>query len=402
MKSFIQYLKESKDRFIKKNPHLTDDQKWAVISMFKDNRQAEKKVDWNKSDSMSYDDFLDVLLQFKSGRKKKLKNRKIKGLHEGIDYIAVRMKTKDYLAYIPLSYNAAQIFNTKNLGICSGDWCIGHSSKPYHWNEEVVADQQVPVYVINTRSKWVVMIQKGNRKYNIWTVENNPKKVREGIPDFSVRKELLNPKQKSMYDEIREDYYSDDAEGEEVDITAADADYNSIIDDINESANKIKKAQEYFDQRCYEIKRETEGQYDEEILRKQEKIESLESQKDEIEQFESEIEQLESEISSLQQKHDDIEDIENYEMVDSDIDWSDYPPFEEDIGDDINIPSTKDRIYSDYFDIMEEHGYEGDHNGCNNDILDHIMYSRHDGSSYSDGQEILSSNSWYHPDILND
>lgn len=445
MKNFTQYLIESKDRFIKKNKNLTKDQKKELIKFFKTNRQAENKIDWNKSSNMTYDDFLAIMMETKSGRKTKIKHQKIKGLTEGKDYIHVRMKTKEYLAYIPLTFDAAQKFNTKELGVCSGPWCIGHSGNAYHWNEEVIQEKQVPVYVVNTRSKWVVMIDKGNRKYNIWSIENVPSKVHEGIPNFSIRKELLDPKQKKLYDEIREDYY-DEEEETEIDVTDATNDYEKLIDDIDNAASKTESAKEEFDNETYAIKEETKEKFKEQISNAQEEINEKEKEieeweeivedidyldetdyedgvtdfrdeyytEDEIEKYKRgvesdiddnnrEIEEYQSDMGLADDQLRQIDDIEPYEMADAEIDWIRYPPLEDDMYDDIDIPSVDDMDYSDYIDVMTEHGsFWSNNSSVDDDIREYVYYSYYGGSSYSSAEELLNDNDLYHPESVNE
>ena len=451
MKSFVEYLIENKDRFIKKNKNLTDNQKDEIIKYFRKNRQAEKKIDWNKSGNMTISDFEDIMMQSKMGRKKKVKcaSIKIKGLTEEKDYINLRMKTKDFCAFIPLTFEAAQKFNTRELGMCSGPWCIGHSDDAYSWNNEVIEQKQVPVYVINTNSKWVVMIQEGNRDYDVWSIENSPTKTKQGIPGFSIRKELLNNKQKTMYDEIREDYYNDEVDIE-FDIEDAEIGYDAIIEDIDNATSSMEGARERFDNETYRIKSATEKYYKKKISDLEEENSSLQSEVDDIQSNVEELEILENEfdddedletvdhngeiysyqqvrtfmlalngdiegiednisnndtnIYNMQELHDSIDKIEYYEMSDNDVvDWVDYPPSEEDIGYDIYIPSCFDNKYSDYFDLMEEHGYADNEikSNCDQDIREYVYESSYGGSQYSTASEVLNSSNIYHPEILN-
>jgi len=436
MKSFKVYLLEADYmRFLKKNKNLNDQERTELNKYFsKKNPQAGSKIDWQsrKIRNWKYDDFENIRMQYTSGMKKsgnlKCNKIKIKGISKK-DYINVRMPTKEFCAFIPLTYEAAQAMNTRKLGVCSGPWCIGDSTgNAYHWNEEVIEYKQVPVYVINSMGKWVVMIQEGNRKYDVWTVENNPRKTHEGIPGFSVRKNLLNPKQKAMYDEIREEYY-DEEEETWIDIDDAEADYDQLVRDIETARNEWEAAYTNFWDEVYRIKENTKEKYENEWSEIQEEIEELEENINEyesllddedaneeslfylggeeftysdiesfLEDAKDNKEDLEIKQGEIQEIIDSIDDIEGYEMHDAEgIEWTEDPPYEDYIYDDVMIPSIDSGRYDDYVDLMEEHGYGGDISKTNEEIYYYVI----DDSGYS-AQDVLSNNGWYHPEVLNE
>lgn len=441
MQSFTNFLTEDKNRFIRKNKNLTNDQKKEVSNFFKVNRQAENKVDWNKSKTMTYDDFADIMIQTKSGRKTIIKHKAIKGLKEGMDYVHVRMPSKEYLAYIPLDFETAQKFNTRELGVCSGPWCIGHSGEPYHWNDEVIIKQQVPVYVVNRFSKWVVMIQEENRKFEVWTVENLPRQVKQGIPDFSIRKNLLNPKQKAMYDEIREDFYDEETEPEEIDVDDAIIDYDNLVVDIENSESNRESAKdnarEEFYIEAHRIKEDTKDEYENKYNEAYDIYNDLQILFDEGEELQQNFEdtddagetsyfdgeylnynEIQDTLDDIEKKKDaalenaenieeikdSIDDVEEYDMYDNDdINWSEYPPNEDDIYNDLDfeIPSIGDRKYSDYIDIAEQHmGFSIRYSGSDVD-KDIVEYS-YGNSRWRTAEEVLSNHELYHPDYVND
>lgn len=205
MQTFIKLL-ENKDRFIDKNVNLSNTQKKEMKKFFRSNRQAEKKVNWQQSKTMSYDEFLDVKLMFRSGRKStknmRCHTKNIKGLKNGVDYINIKMKTKEFCAYIPLSYETAQKFNRNDyIGTCSGDWCIGSTIADYEWKSHVILKKEVPIYVVNATNKWVVMIQKGNNSFDVWDEDNSN---RDSFIDLDVKKHLMTSKLKSLYNEARD------------------------------------------------------------------------------------------------------------------------------------------------------------------------------------------------------
>ena len=237
MKTFIQYLTEAKDRFINKNRNLSKEQKKELIDFFKTNRQAESDIDWNKSHKYSYDQFFDIMAKYRSGRRKVKKFKcqdKLKGLTKDQDYVHVRMKTKEYCAYIPLSHDTAQKFNTDRvIGTCQGSWCVGHSSTKDYWTQYVLRDHQVPIYIVDQSNKWIVMIDGDNRSYDVWDLNNDTPNAK--IPDFDVKKELLSSKQQKLYDEIRNDIFAHDDDGME----HVDKEKKQLFKDIKDNAETV-------------------------------------------------------------------------------------------------------------------------------------------------------------------
>jgi len=415
MKSFKYYINEDKTRFIKNNPNLTAAQKDELIHFFKKNRQAEKEIDWNKYKTLTYDDFLDVMMKSKSGRKIKLKCNKIKvnGYKNGEDYVRVVMPAKDYCAFIPLKYEVAQYMNTRKFGPCSGDWCIGSTQTVIHWNDEVIEQQQVPIYVFNNESKWVVMIHENNKTYDVWSIENRPTKVHEGIPNFSIRKNLLRPNQKKMYDEIREEYYSEE-EYMEVDITEAEKAYEKLVTDIENAANQYERAYQEFYDTNERIKRDTIEEYEseaEELQEEEKKIMDILNEMEVNDEFsviydgmsytkdelEEKLEELQVDISSLYDKAYEIENMDVYEMYDAEgIVWTDEPMHEEDIYNDVEYVDINHPKYSDYTDLMEEYGFDFNRDKVNEDIYYYII-----GEYTGAASSMLEKHTLYHPEVIN-
>ena len=54
-------LYEKKDHLIMRNPKLTDDEKQEIIRLLTQHPSYENKIDWNKSNSLTYEDFIKVL-----------------------------------------------------------------------------------------------------------------------------------------------------------------------------------------------------------------------------------------------------------------------------------------------------------------------------------------------------
>jgi len=425
MQSFTTHINEDKKRFIRKNKNMNNFEKIEIIKFFQKNRQAESKVNWNKSKDMTYDDFLDIMMQSKLGRKTNLKCNKIKvkSAVEGEDYVHIIMKTKEYCAYIPLNYETAKKFNTRELGVCGGPWCIGHSDTPFHWNSEIIEYKQIPIYIVNKNSKWIVMIKDNNRNYDIWSVENKPNKTHEGIPNFSVRKELLNSNQKNMYDEIRDEYYNED-EIEEIDIDDAINDYESLVEDIETARNDFSEAYDEFNNEAYQIISDTKIWYlasiEEKEDEKKEDEEELEHYNNDInnddlnqdekeliinsiEQLEEDIESLNYEIEELQSDYDTLEDIAVYEMNDYDIKWTEDPPYEDDILNNLHYPSVYDFDYSDYLELAENYMdfWSGSDKGTVDSEINLYIQYEYGSTSFESAIELLSDYGLYHPEIVN-
>ena len=54
-------LYEKKDHLIRRNPNLTDEQKQEIIELLGKHPSYENKIDWNKSNSLTYENFLSIL-----------------------------------------------------------------------------------------------------------------------------------------------------------------------------------------------------------------------------------------------------------------------------------------------------------------------------------------------------
>lgn len=454
MKTFKDYLLEADySRFLKKNNNLTDEQRKEINKYFsRKNNQGGSDINWQSREvqNMDYNDFLNIMISYKSGFKKKLKVN-VPG-KKGEDYWQVRLKTKGFLAYIPLNQETAQFLNSSKYGTCKTGHCIGWKDDPSYWNDHIIDSQEVPVYIVNGRGKWVVMIEKGNYSYQVWD-KMNKKDISIGnlepIPGFSIKKELMNSKMKKLYDEIRRDFYTDDKriEGKHVDIDDAYEAYIEIINDIDDAQTEMRKDQEWFDNETYNIKADTYNWYDNEIEDKKEEIQdsldeisdlediiseledvqikfredpeldtisingeeyteddveySISSNNKDISHIRSLIEEMEGDIGGLTYIRDRIEDIEIYEMgEDDEVEWIRSPPDEDDIGRGVVVPSTFDVGYSDYFDLMEDHGYGGSRNKTDDEIRQHIYDARY--GMGKDAGEILSDNDWYDPSIINE
>ena len=154
-------LYEKKDHLIRKNPNLTSEQKSEIIELLGKHPSYENKIDWNKSNSLTYEDFLNVL------RPLYINELDPRGLVEGLDY-DILYESNDEVLYFVYSYEASKILASNNVepklwtnlpSWCGrkefrdeahafghfdsehGDmkpgakWCISMQTSDYHWNQ---------------------------------------------------------------------------------------------------------------------------------------------------------------------------------------------------------------------------------------------------------------------------
>lgn len=256
MKSFKEYLLESKARFIRKNKNLTKDQQEEIVKFIDSNDKAAKVVNdefgWMKNAiNMTYDDYYGIMMRFKSGRKAQRKRPKvrcqknIRGLTHEEDYLFLQTNSKYYCCYIPFFWETAQKFNTdKYIGECKGDWCVGSTLSKSEWVNHVLNNGEVPVYVVGGEGRKVVaMIQEGNRSVDIWDEDNDtPNAV---LDNFDAKKILLDSKKKKLYDMIRNDIYAKDEDNNGKEIgeqrKSLHDEIKSIAQEVYDNYKKYKK-----------------------------------------------------------------------------------------------------------------------------------------------------------------
>ena len=151
---------EKKDHLIMRNPNLTDGQKQEIIELLGKHPSYENKIDWNKSNSLTYEDFMSVL------RPLYINDLDPRGLVEGKDYDILYESDKEIL-YFVYTYNASRIlasnavkpeiwtkipswcgreeftdeahafghFDSKHGDMKPGaKWCISMQTSDEHWN----------------------------------------------------------------------------------------------------------------------------------------------------------------------------------------------------------------------------------------------------------------------------
>jgi len=266
MKHFKDYILEADySRFLKKNKHLSDDQKNKINIFFKSDKKAvqqfEKKWGWQSKHpkEMKWHDFENIMMKYKSGRRKNLKSINIPG-KKGEDYWPVKLKTKGFIANIPLNHKTANYMNSCKYGTIDVNYCIGWGDDAEYWDSHVIDDQELPVYIIDGDRKWVVIIDDGNHSYQVWDKLNQrdiSKSNKEPIPGFSIKKELLNSRMKKVYDEIREDFYNTSNISTEEAINS----YNEIVSDIRVYAVSLYEDEQYYYENMETVKDNTYDNY---------------------------------------------------------------------------------------------------------------------------------------------
>ena len=102
-------LYEKKDHLINRNRSLTSEQKVEIIEILGRHPSYENKIDWNRSNSLTYEDFLEVL------RPLYINELDPRGLVEGEDY-DLPINNKDEQLYIIYTYEASKILASNNAG----------------------------------------------------------------------------------------------------------------------------------------------------------------------------------------------------------------------------------------------------------------------------------------------
>ena len=101
-------LYEKKGHLIRRNPNLTDEQKQEIIELLGKHPSYDNKIDWNKNNSLTYEDFLEVL------RPLYINDLDPRGLVEGQDY-SILYESSDEVLYSVYTYNASRILASNNV-----------------------------------------------------------------------------------------------------------------------------------------------------------------------------------------------------------------------------------------------------------------------------------------------
>ena len=101
-------LYEKKDHLIRRNPNLTDGEKQEIIRLLTKYPSYENKIDWNKSNSLTYEDFLEVL------RPLYINDLDPRGLIEGEDY-DILYESEGEALYSVHTYDASKILASNSV-----------------------------------------------------------------------------------------------------------------------------------------------------------------------------------------------------------------------------------------------------------------------------------------------
>ena len=99
---------EKKDHLIMRNSNLKDGEKQEIIRLLNKHPSYENKIDWNKSNSLTYEDFIKVL------RPLYINDLDPRGLIEGEDYDILYESDKEIL-YSIYTYDASRILASNNV-----------------------------------------------------------------------------------------------------------------------------------------------------------------------------------------------------------------------------------------------------------------------------------------------
>ncbi len=260
------YLDEKKDHIIKKMPLLSSDEKTQLINFFKKKTNLEAKIDWNKWKKLTFDDFAEVMKDTTSAKKKRAKvqrHKGISGLKEGEDYIHVKTKNKQFLVYIPLHYKANQIIFSSHIGNCTHQGCIGSSNAQQYYRSEAQAKGKIPVVIVGNDEKYTVMVNKNNKTWDLWYDTNQQDDMThgEGIPNFSIKKELFTSSLKKMYDDIRIKIWDSDSIVDEQAYDDAVSDYEGLANEIEQYVSDMESGRDQMYDDTMEVIDDTIEQY---------------------------------------------------------------------------------------------------------------------------------------------
>ena len=153
-------LYEKKDHLIRRNPNLTDEQKQEIIEVLGKHPSYENKIDWNKSNSLTYEDFLEVL------RPLYINDLDPRGLVEGIDY-DILYESEDEVLYSIYTHDASKILASNavapKMWTKIPDWC----------GEEEFTDEAHAFGHFDSKhgdmkpgAKWCISMQTSDRYWN--------------------------------------------------------------------------------------------------------------------------------------------------------------------------------------------------------------------------------------------
>ena len=170
-------LYEKKGHLIKRNPNLTDEQKQEITELLGKHPSYDNKIDWNKNNSLTYEDFMSVL------RPLYINDLDPRGLIEGQDY-DILYESEDEVLYIVRTYNASKILASNaiepELWTPIPSWC-GEAEKTDRAHAFGYFDSEHGD--MKPGAKWCISMQTSDRYWNqyspnfqfLFWFRNNPR-----------------------------------------------------------------------------------------------------------------------------------------------------------------------------------------------------------------------------------
>ena len=156
---------EKKDHLIMRNPKLTDEEKAEIIELLGKHPSYENKIDWNKSNSLTYKDFMSVL------RPLYINDLDPRGLIEGGDY-DIAYESEDEVLYFVHTYDASRILASNNVE--PEMW----TEIPFWCGDEEFTDEAHAFGHFDSEhgdmkpgAKWCISMQTSNRYWNEYSLE---------------------------------------------------------------------------------------------------------------------------------------------------------------------------------------------------------------------------------------
>ena len=158
-------LYEKKDHLIRKNPNLTDEQKQEIIEVLTKHPSYENKIDWNKNNSLTYEDFLEVL------RPLYINDLDPRGLIEGEDY-DILYESEDEVLYSVYTYDASKILASNaiepKMWTPIPSWC-GRAEKTDEAHAFGYFDSEHGT--MKPGAKWCISMQTSDLHWNSYSLD---------------------------------------------------------------------------------------------------------------------------------------------------------------------------------------------------------------------------------------
>ena len=178
-RDIMKLTEADKSRFIDSNENLTDEQKLEVKEFFRKHNEQDGKIDWQKSKSLTYNDFFKVMKNF---NERFLPKFSLSDLKEGEDYVLLG-KDSSFKYYLIKTYKASVVFASNNVKpevwgpLC--DWYMDNSAtgEETNWQDNVVHDYPQRINekgkVEYGGAKWCISINHTQKFWNDYMDEDS-------------------------------------------------------------------------------------------------------------------------------------------------------------------------------------------------------------------------------------